>query len=135
MFLAFPTLICNIDLNTVPLSEPGLGTISTEIFDTSKSQKDFINMQRTLNKRPKGTLITHLSTINTSVLDLSDFMTAASVKSVGKASKRPKCLISSTLQEYHRQSCNVFLYMKITQNEFRLNTLPHKPIQCEKMIK
>ena len=28
-------------------------------------------------------------------------------------------------QEYHQKSCNVFLYMKITQNKCRWNTLPH----------
>ena len=46
-------------------------------------------------------------------------MTAPCVKSVRKQTRGPKALYQ--VQEYHQKSCNVFLYMKITQNEFRLN--------------
>ena len=75
-----------------------------------------------LNKRPKGSLIAHLSTIRF----LSESESITFVKSVRKANRRPKGLISITAYEYHQQSCHVFLYMKITQNESRLNTLLHR---------
>ena len=61
----------------------------------------------------------------------------AFVKLVEKVNKSPKGLnISGAAKEYHQQSFNFFLYMKITQNECRLYTFNTTwiPIEVERKL-
>ena len=56
-------------------------------------------------------------------------MTEIFVKSVQKSKQEVQRPYIKHIKEYHKQSCNVFLYMRIKQNEFRLNTLLHTNLQ------